>query len=164
MPLDQKLLGEKLQRYRQHFSRTLSEVSEATGIGVQELEAYEAGASAPSGDEILIFADYYKCDYKFFISNEKLAPFEETETMFRRYGDEFSKEDRWAVQEFLFLSECESFIQEALEKRPRNKFILRADLVFTLKSSAIVQLRNFENFSSTPQQGSPWTFIRICVP
>ena len=87
MPIDQQLLGQKLQRYRNQFSRTLAEVSEATGINQERLQAFEAGTTTPSGDEILIFADYYMCDYKFFISNEKLAPFEETETMFRRYGE-----------------------------------------------------------------------------
>src|SRR6266545_5066306 len=151
MPLDQKLLGQKLQRYRKQFSRTLSEVSEATGISVQKLEAYEAGTAAPSGDEILIFADYYKCDYKFFISNEKLAPFEETETMFRRYGQEFSKDDRWAVQEFLFLAECESFLQDALEKRPRKNFIFRGLSVHFKKlgDSAAAELREFLQYPAT---------------
>src|SRR5690348_325792 len=107
MPIDQQLLGQKLRRYRTQFDRSVGEVADGTGIGAAQLEAYEAGLKAPSGDEILIFADYYKCDYKFFISNEKLAPFEETETLFRRYGDEFKREDRWTVQEFLFLSESE---------------------------------------------------------
>lgn len=116
MPLDQQLLGQKLRRYRNQLSRTLAEVSDATGISQGRLRAYEAGTSAPSGDEIPIFADYYLCDYKFFISNEKLAPFEETETMFRRYGTEFSREDRWVVQEFLFLSECEHSLQKDLGK------------------------------------------------
>lgn len=154
MPLDQKLLGEKLQRYRQQFSRTLNEVSQATGISVEKLQAYEAGAAAPSGDEILIFADYYKCDYKFFISNEKLAPFEETETMFRRYGEEFSKEDRWGVQEFLFLAECESFLQESLGKRPSKKFIFsRLSLPFKKHGDqAAVELRQFLEY---PEIGIP---------
>lgn len=154
MPLDQKLLGQKLQRYRQQFSRTLIEVSEATGISVQKLEAYETGGAVPSGDEILIFADYYKCDYKFFISNEKLAPFEETETMFRRYGEEFSKEDRWAVQEFLFLSDCESFLQHSLGKRPSRKFVFsRLSLPFKKQGDqAAVELRQFLQY---PDIGIP---------
>ena len=39
-----------------------------------------------------------------------LAPFEQTETLFRMYGDELSSEDRWAIQEFLFLCECEDYL------------------------------------------------------
>ena len=116
MPLDRALLSEKLKKYREQFQLTLPELSESTGIDEQLLIAYENQEKVPTGDEILILADFYKCDdYMFFISNERLAPFEQTETLFRRHGDEFSKEDRWAVQEFLFLSACEFFLMNALK-------------------------------------------------
>jgi len=151
LPLDQQLLGQKLQRYRNQFSRTVAEVSDATGISQDRLRAYEAGASAPSGDEILIFADYYLCDYKFFISNEKLAPFEETETMFRRYGEEFSREDRWAVQEFLFLSECEHFLRQNLGKQPQKRFQFKATRGSQSKSGELAasQLRAYNEYPDT---------------
>jgi Zn-dependent peptidase ImmA (M78 family) len=122
MPIDQQLLGTKLKRYREQFDLTLTEVSNATGIAEHNLNRYERGLGTPSGDEILIFADFYKCDYKFFISNERLAPFEETATLFRRYGNDFSKRDRWAVQEFLYLAECELFLQDALHRSPKTPF------------------------------------------
>lgn len=110
MTFDLSLFGSKLQRYREQFDTSLEEVSRLTGISTQNLMALENGEQRPTGDEVLILADYYKCDYQFFISNEQLAPFEQTETMFRKYGEEFSREDRWAVQEFLFLCECEEFL------------------------------------------------------
>ena len=110
MAFDLGLLAEKLRKYRDQFELSLSELSQATGIEQQSLAAFEAGQKAPTGDEILILADIYKCDYRFFISNERLAPFEQTETLFRRYGKEFSRNDRWAVQEILFLAECEHFM------------------------------------------------------
>lgn len=110
MTFDLPLFGSKLKRYRKQFDSSVDEVSTLTGISTQTLNALENGEKLPTGDEVLILADYYKCDYQFFISNEQLAPFEQTETMFRRYGDEFSKEDRWAIQEFLFLCECEEFL------------------------------------------------------
>lgn len=148
MPVDQQLLGQKLQRYRNQLSRTLAEVSGSTGIREERLRAYEAGTSTPSGDEILIFADYYMCDYKFFISNEKLAPFEETETMFRRYGTEFSREDRWVVQEFLFLSECEHSLQKDLGKLPQKKFHFNVDSPSQgkLGELAAIQLRGYQGY------------------
>jgi transcriptional regulator with XRE-family HTH domain len=151
LPIDQQLLGQKLQRYRNQLSRTLAEVAEATGIREERLQAYESGTSAPSGDEILIFADYYMCDYKFFISNEKLAPFEETETMFRRYGTEFSREDRWVAQEFLFLSECEHALQEDLGKQPKERFNFKADSrsPSTQGELAAVQLRTYQRYANT---------------
>lgn len=123
MPLDQALLSEKLKKYREQFQLTIAELSESTGIDEQVLTAYENQEKVPIGDEILILTDFYKCDdYMFFISNERLAPFEQTETLFRRHGNEFSKEDRWAVQEFLFLSACESFLLKALEVPLRPTF------------------------------------------
>jgi Zn-dependent peptidase ImmA (M78 family)/transcriptional regulator with XRE-family HTH domain len=110
MTFDLSLFGSKLKRYREQFDSSIDEVSTLTGISVSSLTALENGKKRPTGDEVLILADYYKCDYQFFISNEQLAPFDQTETMFRRYGGEFSKQDRWAVQEFLFLCECEEFL------------------------------------------------------
>jgi Zn-dependent peptidase ImmA (M78 family) len=150
MPIDQQLLGQKLRRYRTQFDRSLAEVADGTGIGAAQLEAYEAGVKAPTGDEILIFADYYKCDYKFFISNEKLAPFEETETLFRRYGDEFKREDRWTVQEFLFLSECEDFLQKQLGRKTKT-FVFRKSTGSDASQGeeAAAQLRRFRSYPST---------------
>jgi Zn-dependent peptidase ImmA (M78 family) len=110
MEIDLSLLGSKLLRYREQFKVSLTEVSSATGIPEETLSAVEEGKVGPTGDQILILADYYKCDFKFFISNEKLAPFEQTEILFRMHGDELSKTDRWAIQEFLFLCECEEYV------------------------------------------------------
>jgi Zn-dependent peptidase ImmA (M78 family)/transcriptional regulator with XRE-family HTH domain len=115
MPLDTALFADKLRRYREQFRATVEEVAAATGISADSVRALEAAERQPSGDEVLILADYFKCDYKFFVSNEQLAPFEQTEELFRRLGEEFSVADRWAIQEFLYLSENETFLAEALE-------------------------------------------------
>lgn len=122
MVLDIKLLGTKLKRYRKQFQESLSEVSKATGVSEQLLSDYENGKKEPSGDEILILADYYKCDYKFFISNEKLAAFEQTETLFRDFSGELSKDDRWSIQEFLFLCECEEYLMGLIPNHIRKPF------------------------------------------
>ncbi len=122
MPLDLELLGSKLRRYREQLQVSLSDVSSATGIPEESLATLENGQRQPTGDEVLILADYYKCDYKFFISNEQLAPFEQTESLFRKHGNEFSKSDRWAVQEFLYLCECEEFLLGLLPRHDRRPF------------------------------------------
>lgn len=114
MTFDVSLLARKLQSYREQFQIQVADLATATGIRSDILVAYEQGQRMPSGDDILILADYYKCDYKFFISNERLAPFEQTEILFRRYGDALSKQDRWAVQEFLYLAESEEFLFQEL--------------------------------------------------
>ncbi|MEA5549714.1 ImmA/IrrE family metallo-endopeptidase [Anabaena cylindrica UHCC 0172] len=116
MPFDSVLFGSKIRKYREQFEKSLVEVESATGISEEILIALENGSKMPTGDEVLIFADYYLCDYQFFISEEKVAPFEQTEILFRRYGDEFSKDDRWAVQEFLFLCECEQYLLTCLPR------------------------------------------------
>ena len=58
---------------------------------------------------------------RFLVSNDQLAPFEQTENLYRRYGSEFSKDDRRRIQDFLFSCECEEQLQQAL-KRPRAEF------------------------------------------
>lgn len=110
-------LGLKLLRYRDQLTQTVDEVAIGTGIGTDRLRLIEAGQVEPSGDEILILADHYRCDFKFFISNDRVAPFDQTETLYRAHGHEFSKQDRSAVQEFLYLCETEAFLMEELGRR-----------------------------------------------
>jgi Zn-dependent peptidase ImmA (M78 family) len=121
MPLDLQQFGAKLKRYRDQLQVSIQEISIAAGIEVERLQLFENGGAAPTGDEVLILADFYKCDYRFLVSNEQLAPFEQTENLYRRYGSEFSKDDRRRVQDFLFLCECEEQLLQAL-KRPRAEF------------------------------------------
>ena len=122
MALDLELLASKLRRYREHFQATISEVSSATGISEGSLSAFENAKKQPTGDEILILADFYKSDYRFFISGEQLAPFEQTETLFRKHGEQLSRKDRWAIQEFLYLCECEEFLMGVLPVNERKPF------------------------------------------
>ena len=122
MALDLQLFGDKLKRYREQLQLSLGEVSQATGIGEAALAAFENGAGSPTGDDVLILADFYKCDYKFFLSNERLTAFEQTDTLFRRFGDEFSRQDRWAVLEVLFLADVELYLQSTLGKAPPRSF------------------------------------------
>ena len=122
MPLDTELLRLKLGRLRDQLKTSLEEVSAATGIPVGTLVALESGQRQPTGDEVLILADYYKCDYRFLISNEQLTAYEQTERMFRKHGEQFSKEDRWAVQEFLFLCDCEEWALRELGRTAAQPF------------------------------------------
>jgi transcriptional regulator with XRE-family HTH domain len=115
MPIDRISLGKKLIRCRGNLDLEISNVSEKIGIPVNRLEAIEKGNTEPTGDEILIFADFYKQDYKYFISNERLSASEQVEVLYRKFGDDFSKEDRWAIQEFIFLCENEQDILSYLD-------------------------------------------------
>src|ERR1700691_1330510 len=121
MSIDLKSLSSKLAKYRGQLQESIAEVAAASGIDAKRLTAIEAGQTEPTGDEILILADHYRCDFKFFISNEQVAPFEQTETLYRAHGDDFTKEDRRAVQDFLYLCETEAFLMQELDLRT-NRF------------------------------------------
>ena len=78
MAINLQMLGEKLVKYRDQLQESLEEVAAATGIDLGRLTAIESASLEPTGDEVLILADHYQCDFKFFISNERVAPFEQT--------------------------------------------------------------------------------------
>lgn len=117
MAINLQALGTKLSKYRDQLTQTLEEVATSTGVEVERLRSIEQGETEPTGDEVLILADHYRCDFKFFISNEQSAPFEQTDTLYRAHGREFSKKDREAVQEFLYLCDTEEFLMKELGRR-----------------------------------------------
>jgi Zn-dependent peptidase ImmA (M78 family)/DNA-binding XRE family transcriptional regulator len=122
MAFDLALLATKLTRYREQLQLTIDDVARGTGISSADLISYEKAERQPTGDEILILADYFKCDYKFFVSNERFTPFEQTEALYRKFGNEFSKQDRQAIQEFFFLADCEAFLESVLKRPPKSTF------------------------------------------
>jgi Zn-dependent peptidase ImmA (M78 family)/transcriptional regulator with XRE-family HTH domain len=121
VPIDLVEFGKKLARCRTQLQLSIAEIGSSTGLPTERLEAFERGTETPSGDDILVLADFFTCDYRFFISNDQLAGFEQTDSLYRMHGSEFSKEDRRSVLEFIFL--CESEQQLALEiRKPSVRF------------------------------------------
>ena len=116
MPVDPQALGSKLRKYREQLQESVQDVSRSTGIASDRLAGIEGGSIRPTGDEILILADHWSCDFGVLLTNERSAPFEEAEILYRRHGEAFSKEDRRAVQEFLYLCETEAFLFRELER------------------------------------------------
>lgn len=129
MTVDLRTLGSKLAKYRGQLQESIVDASFATGIDAERLTFIEAGKAEPTGDEVLILADHYRCDFKFFISNEQVAPFEQTETLYRAHGTDFTKEDRRAVQDFLYLCETEDFLMRELG-RPLKNFTFKPNGTF----------------------------------
>lgn len=125
MSLDLATFSAKLVRLRKMFEECPSDLAAATGISVEVLAELEAGTRTPTGDEVLILADHFLCDFRYFISNESAAPIERTEKLFRAHHTELKSADRWAIQEFLFLSECEAFVCSQLDPRPSLSFVPR---------------------------------------
>ena len=151
MPIDLALFGKKLRGYREQFELSLEELSRGTGISATFLDALERGQTPPNGDQVLILADFFRCDFKFFISNERLTPFEQTEKLFRRHGEDLSAHDRWAIQEFLFLSEVEAFLQVSLGKTTDTdfKFQKKGSYLKGQATEAAANLRRFLGYSET---------------
>lgn len=113
MSFDRAAFADKIRRSMGHLNVDSDEVVASTGIPEARFSTLRSGGADPTGDEVLILADYFDCDYKFFISNERLAAFEETDSLYRKHGELFSKSDRRAIQQFLYLCECESWLWES---------------------------------------------------
>ncbi|MBI3917269.1 MAG: ImmA/IrrE family metallo-endopeptidase [Betaproteobacteria bacterium] len=78
------------------------------------MDLIESGQSEASGDEVLILANFYRHDFRDFLDDNRPAPFEQTDILYRRHGDAFTAEDRRAIQEFIYLCEIESVLEASL--------------------------------------------------
>lgn len=114
MAIDKIALGQKIKKCRENLSFSLEEVASYSSIQPQRIIDIECGLIEPTGDEILILSDLFKEDYHYFISNEKLSASEKIEILYRKHGADFSKRDRIAVQEFIFLCESEKYVLQSL--------------------------------------------------
>lgn len=125
MALDLESFATKLRRYREQFGQSVDDLADRTGIEPSSLQAMEDATQEPTGDEVLILADHFRCDFRFFISNEVIAPIDQTEKLFRLHGNDLSPDDRWAVQEFLFLCENEQFLMDQLGVTRKPPFVFK---------------------------------------
>ena len=57
----------KLKKRKADLDLSFDALAAETGISVESLRAYEEAAKQPSGDEILILADF-RCDYRYFVA------------------------------------------------------------------------------------------------
>lgn len=114
MPLDHRAVARKLQQARELQSLSVQDVNHATGISADRIALIETGESKPTGDEVLILANFYRHDFRDFLDDQRPAPFEQADILYRRHGDAFTAADRRAIQEFLYLCEIESYLESEL--------------------------------------------------
>lgn len=114
MKIDLVLISSRLVEARRLQSVELGEAAAQTGIDAGRLGKIEAGQQAPSGDELLILANYYARDFRDFVDPSRPEPFKQTDILYRRYGQAFTPSDRRAIQEFLFLCEIEATLEKEL--------------------------------------------------
>lgn len=120
--LDLALFSQKFRRLLELFQEDAARVASVTRIPEDRLRGFEAGSTMPTGDEILVLADHFKEDFRFFISNEQKTVLDRTEKLFRAHSKDLSTADRWAIQEFLFLCDNEAYLQSELGRKPRLTF------------------------------------------
>ncbi|MGF6273863.1 Zn-dependent peptidase ImmA (M78 family)/transcriptional regulator with XRE-family HTH domain [Massilia sp. UYP11] len=119
MSLNLAILGSKVAAYRQQLSDTVDEVAIATGVAGERIAAIEAGKCEPTGDEILILSDYFRCDYKVFLSNDAAAGSPPAQALYRAKNEDFNKDDRRAICDFLYLCETEHELANELGRLPK---------------------------------------------
>lgn len=122
MTFDTRLFAQKLVRCSEHFGLDVTGLSAATGIAAERVAALREGSTEPTGDEVLIFADVFKIDFKFFVSADAKTPFDQIDVLYRKFGDQVSVEDRRAVAELLYLCDTEQFLLDALGRATRTTF------------------------------------------
>lgn len=150
MVVDFKLLAARLITARTLQLSSLEDTSAATGIACSRLEIIESASEAPTGDELLILANYYSRDFRDFIDSQRPDPFKEADLLFRGHRDSFSARDRRSVQEFLFLCEIEATLEKSIGKNPLP-FIFHSSthLHKTQGEEAALALRRFFKYGKT---------------
>lgn len=116
MSFDTVLFGSKVRRCRQQLVLSYEQLATSSGVPADRVQTLEAGAAIPTGDEVLLLAHAFKKDYRFFVSDERIDPIDETEELFRSQGTALSADDRRAIYEFLFLCESEHQLSTLLER------------------------------------------------
>jgi len=116
-----KFISDRLKQARTLQSLSVETVSVETGIESSRLNQIESGNETPSGDELLILANYYRHDYRDFLPGDRPGPFEQADILYRRHGVAFTAQDRRSIQEFLFLCEIEASLEKEL-KIPKVDF------------------------------------------
>lgn len=119
MALSAKDIASRLRQVRETLAYSLGEVCDACALDVTRLQAIESGSLKPSGDEVLILASFYDCDFRSLLDDALPPPIQQTDVLFRRYGESFSPKDRRAVQEFIFLCQMEDSLERLLGQKAR---------------------------------------------
>ncbi len=120
MPFTTQKFSQKLSNLRQSFGNSFKDVSNATGIPIQSLQGFESGGKTPSGDDILILSDFFKCEFAWLIEDDELNPDENIISMLRSESRRLATTDRHSIAEFLHLCKSQALLEELLEIKPKT--------------------------------------------
>ena len=118
MAFTAKEFGRKLTAIRAAFGQDVAWLAHNSGIPAERLALLEAGGAEPSGDEVLILADQFKKNFRYFLSDQAADPDEEIDFLFRVRGDELPPADRIAISEFVYLCRCQAMLERDLGRHP----------------------------------------------
>lgn len=164
MAYDYIKIVQKLLRSRNNMGLDKVEVSSRTGIDLARIEALESGIVQPTGDEILILADVYKEDFRYFISNQNLSSAETVDELYRLNGS-ITNTDKQAIQSFIFHSANEQGLLDGLGKKKEifklpkisNERIMKSDGIKVAR--ALRQFLGYKNIDA--YQNLYYDFRRI---
>jgi Zn-dependent peptidase ImmA (M78 family)/transcriptional regulator with XRE-family HTH domain len=117
MPANLQVVARRLKSIRATLGYDLPAVAEATGVHVDRIAELESGTATGVGDEVLVLAAFYDCDFRSILDDTLPEPDQKTNILFRRYGSTFSAQDRRAVQEFVLLCQIEQWLESELAHR-----------------------------------------------
>lgn len=117
MAFTPSVFGRKVQILREDFMQGIETVAQASGIPSNRLRQLEQGTVEPTGDEVLILADFYRKDFRFFIDDGAADSDKETEILFREHRGELRSSDRMAIAEFTYLCGCQAFLEREMNRK-----------------------------------------------
>ena len=127
-------------------------MSSATGIAQSRLGLLEGGEIAPTGDEVLMLADYFRRDFRFLIADDLADPDASLDVIFRRHGSELSACDRVAITEFAYLCRCQAQMEAELDARSQPEvfsFVPRGNFFKAHADQCAQRLRDALNLGPT---------------
>lgn len=118
MAFTARAFGRKLSAIRTDFGQEREELAQSSGISADRLAALEEGSAEPTGDEVLILADRFKKNFRYFLADDANDPDAAIEILFRTNGDDLPPADRVAISEFVYLCRCQATLERDLGRQP----------------------------------------------
>lgn len=122
MSFDLNVFAKELRNLREKLNTDWQSIAQDIHLSEERLIALENAEGVPTGDEVLILADYFMVDFRVLISGKKSPSDYQTEILFRSHGNHLTTADRRAIQEALFLCESEAYMRRQLNRAPRKPF------------------------------------------
>ncbi|MFB8787602.1 MAG: XRE family transcriptional regulator [Potamolinea sp.] len=116
MTFDYAVLGRKLKEARESLLMTPQDSALRLQISCQGYLDIEAGRNRITGDQLVLLADLYRRDFRYFVTGDYPSAESQIQEMFRRNA-ELSQNDRIAIQEFVRLCEYEHFLEREIFHR-----------------------------------------------